>query len=116
MHTIASAEVLTFVSIGLLVGLVVVLVLQVLTSKRVQQLTLPMYEYAEAQSRAEAEKIIREARAAAATIIAEASSTSAALAKKRQEDIDAFAAAHKTSLETIAANTAKTREEGAARA
>lgn len=101
------------VTLGLILGLVVVLALQVVTSRRVQRLTLPIYEYAEEKSQKEAERIVSEAKNTARKILADATSAGAQLSASQHADIEAFAQSHKASLESMHKDAAHSLEEAA---
>lgn len=112
-------DILTFVSIGLVLGLIVLLALQVTTSMRVQRLTYPLYEYAQAKAQAEVDRILNEAREQAHGIIAKAESEAAQLVETQRAEIDARARDYQKALQAfderaqkaLGENVEKTRAE-----
>jgi F0F1-type ATP synthase membrane subunit b/b' len=122
MLTSLPAEFFTFVSIGLLIGLIVLLALQVVTSMRVQRLTYPLYEYAQSKAQAEVDRILNDAREQAHKIVADAEASAAALIEKERADIGAHARDYQSALETLSQSAQhalseqaeKARAEGAA--
>jgi hypothetical protein len=116
MLTSLSAETFAAISIGLVIGLVVLLVLQIITGLRVQRLTQPLYEYARAQSQAEADRIVNDAREKSRTIVAESQTAVAALIERQHGDIEARALTYQKSLEELATAAKHAIDENSATA
>ena len=116
MLTSLSAGILLVVSIGLVIGLIVLLVLQIITNARVQRLTYPLYEYAQSQAQAEVEKILAEAKAQAQKMLAEARANASALVEKERADIEAHSSDYKKALETLAQSAERSLSEQAEKA
>lgn len=101
MLTSLSTETFAAISIGLVIGLIILLVLQIITGLRVQRLTYPIYEFARSQSQAEADRIVNAAREEARRMLVEAQSTVESLVGKQREDIEARAQAYQKALEDL---------------
>jgi len=121
MLSAISGEFFALVSLGLAIGLIVLLVLQVITSMRVQRLTYPLYEYAQSKAQTEVDRILNDAREQAHKILTEAQSSAVSLIEKQRTDIESHARDYQKALETlsqaaqkgISENTEKARTEGA---
>ncbi len=107
-----SSEMFALITIGLVIGLVVLLVLQVLTGLRVQRLTYPIYEYAQSKSQSDADHIISQAREMARKMIADAEMAASTLLDKQRVDIDAHTNAYREALDTLVVNARLSIEEG----
>lgn len=116
MLTSIPAEFFTIVSIGLVIGLIVLLVLQVITSMRVQRLTYPLYEYAQSKAQAEVDRILNDAREQAHKIIAEAQSNAVSLIEKQRSDIETHSHDYQKALETLAQSAQHALSENAEKA
>ena len=116
MLTSLSAGILLVVSIGLVIGLIVLLALQIITNTRVQRLTYPLYEYAQTQAQAEVEKILTEAKQQAQKILSEAQSNASALVEKQRADIEAHSNDYKKALETLSQSAERSLSEQAEKA
>lgn len=97
------ADLFGAVAIGLVIGLIVLLVLQILTSMRVQKLTYPLYEYALSKAQTDAQRIVKEAQEQARTILSEAQSAATSLAKKEVAEVDARSVDYRKELDALAA-------------
>ncbi len=126
MLSIISVELLSAVSIGLMLGLVVLLVLQILSSIRVNRMTYPVYEYALSKAEAEANHILHEAEEKARKIIADAEQKSTSLLDVKRKEIETAEETYRSALENLAgdlrqkiqarADTIGAQEEGMAAA
>ncbi len=108
MLTATSTVFLAAVLIGLIIGFIALIVLQVLMSARVSRLTSPIYEYALAKSEADADRIVREAQEKARALLTEAENGVAALAAQQRGEIEGHAKAYRETLEAFASQMQKT--------
>lgn len=100
-----APEFFTFVALGLVVGLVVLLALQILTSMRVQKLTYPVYEYAQAKAQAEVDRILNDAKAEAQRITAKAQESAAAFLDSQRADVEGHSREYQGALEKLVQST-----------
>ena len=101
------------IALGLVLGLIVLLVLQVLTSLRVQRLTYPVYEYAESKAQAQADRIVNEAKEKARSIIATAQAQAAELIQKQESDVQERTKAYHDALNALEKSAHQKLEESA---
>lgn len=101
MVTSLSPETFAAISLGLVIGLIVLLVLQIITGRRVQKLTQPIYEYVRAQSQAEADRIVSGAREEARKVVADSQAAVAVLVEKQRGDIEAHARTYQKALDEL---------------
>lgn len=116
MLTSVPADFFIIVSIGLVIGLIVLLVLQIITSMRVQRLTYPLYEYAESKAHAEVEKILAEAREQAKQLIADTQTSAAALIESQRKDIESRAREYQSALTALSEAARQSLSESAEKA
>lgn len=112
MDAIFSPEIFSAISIGLVIGLIVLLILQVLTSLKVTRLTSPIYDYIEARSQSEADRIVAEAKVTAKKITGDAQSIASALLAGQQSEIESRAKVYRETLDSLAAAARKEMESG----
>ena len=111
-----SPEAFTVVAIGLLVGLIVFLILQIITNVQLHRLASPTLEHARAKSRVDADRILSEAREEAHRIVAEAHATAASLLEKQKSEIDARMALYQNALEALSQGAQRSITEGSEKA
>jgi hypothetical protein len=109
-------ELFLSVAIGLVIGLIVLLVLQLIASARMRGLTDPVFEYARMKARAEADRILNEAQEKARTIVAETAMRGAELLEEQRADVGKRTDIYQKNLEAFTEHTHAAMEENAKKA
>lgn len=101
LSSISSVEVLAAVALGLVIGMIVLLVMQVRSSTQINKITYPAYEYTIKKAQAEADEVIETAQEKAREIISLAEEESIKLLGERKAESAESYKAYSDSLESL---------------